>query len=95
MTFRTQKNRKTIMGKGDIKTAKGKRTNGSYGNTRKRKTTATVKPAAVKKVSAAADEKKVAAKKPAVKKETAAKPAAEKKPAAKKPAAKPAKKTEE
>lgn len=76
------------MGKGDIKTAKGKRTNGSYGNTRKRKTTATVAPK--KEVSA---EKKVAAKKPATK--TAAKPAAEKKPAAKKPAAKPAKKTEE
>ena len=75
------------MGKGDIKTAKGKRTNGSYGNTRKRKTTATVKPAAPKKEVSA--EKKVAAKKPATK------PAAEKKPAVKKPAAKPAKKTEE
>ena len=36
------------MGKGDIKTAKGKRTNGSYGNTRKRKTT-TVAPVIAKK----------------------------------------------
>lgn len=75
------------MGKGDIKTAKGKRTNGSYGNSRKRKSTAIVKPADSKKEVSA--EKKVAAKKPATK------PAAEKKPAAKKPAAKPAKKTEE
>ena len=30
------------MGKGDIKSAKGKRTNGSYGNSRKRKSTAKV-----------------------------------------------------
>lgn len=75
------------MGKGDIKTAKGKRVNGSYGNTRKRKkATTTAKPATAKK---AADEKK-----PTVKK-TVAKPAAEKKPAAKKPAAKTTKKTEE
>ncbi|WP_343605081.1 30S ribosomal protein THX [Fluviicola sp.] len=76
------------MGKGDIKTAKGKRVNGSYGNTRKRKKAiATARPAVAKKE--AAEETKTAAKK------TAAKPAAEKKPAAKKPAAKPAKKSEE
>ncbi|MNU88837.1 hypothetical protein D3C71_786610 [compost metagenome] len=76
------------MGKGDIKTAKGKRVNGSYGNTRKRKkVTDALKPAAAKK--ATSDEKKAAAKK------TVAKPAAEKKPAAKKPAAKTTKKTEE
>jgi 30S ribosomal protein S31 len=58
------------MGKGDIKTGKGKRTNGSYGNTRKRKkasslvaTSKAEKPVAEKKAPA----KKVAAKAPAKK----------------------------
>ncbi|MDR0801964.1 30S ribosomal protein THX [Fluviicola sp.] len=76
------------MGKGDIKTAKGKRVNGSYGNTRKRKKAiATAKPVAAKKE--AADATKTAVKK------TTAKPAAEKKTVVKKTAAKPAKKSEE
>ncbi len=46
------------MGRGDKKTAKGKRTMGSYGNTRKRKED--VKPnvvAKVKKVAKAAEDK--------------------------------------
>jgi len=67
------------MGKGDIKSKKGKRAAGSYGVSRKRKTEKTVvetKPKAKK-----------AAKKPAAKKATeskaAAKPAAKKAPAAK------------
>lgn len=69
------------MGRGDKKTAKGKRAMGSYGNTRKRKTTATVIPS-VKKATAKAEapaEKKTVAKKAA-----APKVAAEKKPAVKK-----------
>ena len=49
------------MGKGDIKTTKGKRTRGSYGNTRKRKKTVKI---------VAAKPKKKAAKKPAAKKAT-------------------------
>lgn len=82
------------MGKGDIKTAKGKRTAGSYGKTRKRKkATPAAKP---KKVTTAVAEKKAPAKKtaaakPAAEKKTATaaeKKTAEKKPAAKKPAAK-------
>lgn len=59
------------MGRGDKKTAKGKRTIGSYGNSRKRKTS--TYPI-------------VSAKKETVKKETEVK-AEVKKPAAKKPAA--------
>lgn len=58
------------MGKGDIKTGKGKRTNGSYGNTRKRKKASSTvavakaeKPVAEKKAPA----KKAAAKAPAKK----------------------------
>ncbi|MCE2713580.1 MAG: 30S ribosomal protein THX [Cryomorphaceae bacterium] len=73
------------MGRGDKKTAKGKRALGSYGNSRKKKTT---KPS-VAPVAKAEKKKETAEKKPATKK-AAAKPAAEKKPAAKKA---PAKKT--
>ena len=54
------------MGKGDIKTTKGKRTRGSYGNTRKRKKTVKIVAAKPKKKAA----KKTAAKKPAAKKAT-------------------------
>lgn len=69
------------MGKGDIKTGKGKRTNGSYGNTRKRKKATTASPvAAAEKPKKAVAEKKA----PVAKKAAVAKPAAEKKPAAKK-----------
>jgi 30S ribosomal protein S31 len=68
------------MGKGDIKTGKGKRTNGSYGKTRLRKKATKSAPVAAAKPEKAAAEKKA----PAVKKAAAAKPAAEKKPAAKK-----------
>jgi len=39
------------MGRGDIKTAKGKRTRGSYGNTRKRKVMPTAAHPAAKKVA--------------------------------------------
>jgi ribosomal small subunit protein bTHX len=80
------------MGRGDKKTAKGKRALGSYGNSRKKKVSKpSVAPVAKKEKT-----EKAAEKKPAVKK-AAAKPAAEKKPAAKKaPAAKKTtKKTEE
>ncbi|MFM7474078.1 MAG: 30S ribosomal protein THX [Crocinitomicaceae bacterium] len=71
------------MGKGDKKTAKGKRTMGSYGNSRKRKSdkpVIIVKAKKEKKVKAAATEKKPTAK-------TATKPTAktaEKKPTTKK-----------
>lgn len=81
------------MGRGDKKTAKGKRAMGSYGNSRKKNDSKpSVAPVAKKEKSTAAAEKK-----PAAKKTAAAKPAAEKKPAAKKaPAAKKTtKKTEE
>ena len=40
------------MGKGDIKTTKGKRTRGSYGNTRKRKKTVKIVAAKPKKKTA-------------------------------------------
>jgi 30S ribosomal protein S31 len=82
------------MGRGDKKTAKGKRAMGSFGNTRKKKVSKpSVAPAAKKeKVEA----KPVAEKKPSAKKATA-KSAVEKKPAAKKAPAvkKTTKKTEE
>lgn len=77
------------MGKGDKKTAKGKRAMGSYGNTRQRKSSVTTvsaeKPAKVKKekVTKAPAAKKVAAA-PAEKKVVAKKAPAAKKPAAKK-----------
>jgi ribosomal small subunit protein bTHX len=57
------------MGKGDKKTAKGKRTMGSYGVTRKRKEEKVVIVPKVKKVKKVASETtKPAAKKPAAKK---------------------------
>lgn len=77
------------MGKGDIKTSKGKRFAGSYGKTRKRPTGIPnpSRMAALHAKSAPAAEEtevsKPAAKKPAAKKAPAKKPAA-KKPAAKK-----------
>lgn len=58
------------MGKGDKKTAKGKRIIGSYGNVRKRKPSAT---AIAAKVSAEKAEKPAAEKKPAAKKARTAK----------------------
>jgi len=66
------------MGKGDMKTARGKRSAGSYGKTRKRKKAA--------KPIIEAKPKKKAAKKPAAAKKTTAKKPAAKKPAAKKAA---------
>jgi len=63
------------MGKGDIKSTKGKRTRGSYGNTRKRKKIVKIVAAKPKKKVAT---KKTAAKKPAAKKTVAKKPAAKK-----------------
>jgi ribosomal small subunit protein bTHX len=78
------------MGKGDIKTGKGKRINGSYGNTRKRKKATSTAP-----VVTAKKDKEVVKKAPA-KKAAEAKPAAAKPAAAKKaPAKKTTKKTEE
>jgi 30S ribosomal protein S31 len=58
------------MGKGDIKSTKGKRTRGSYGNTRKRKK--------IVKIVAAKPKKKAAAKKAVAKKTAAKKPVAKK-----------------
>jgi len=58
------------MGKGDIKTTKGKRTRGSYGNTRKRKK--------IVKIVAAKPKKKAAPKKAVAKKTAAKKPVAKK-----------------
>ena len=58
------------MGKGDIKTTKGKRTRGSYGNTRKRKKIVKIVAAKPKKK---ADPKKAVAKKTAAKKPVAKK----------------------
>lgn len=72
------------MGKGDKKTAKGKRSMGSYGNSRKRKSP-TSRAAVASKPSV---KEEVAEKKPATKKATTPKATAEKKTAAKKPAAK-------
>lgn len=62
------------MGKGDIKTAKGKRVRGTYGNSRKRKSAPSVKPVAAakteKKAAAPKAEKKAAPKKAAAPKKT-------------------------
>ena len=63
------------MGRGDKKTAKGKRTMGSYGNTRKRKEDA--KPIVVAKVKKVAKPIEVKAEKP-VKKAAAKKTVAKK-----------------
>jgi 30S ribosomal protein S31 len=67
------------MGRGDKKTAKGKRTMGSYGNTRKRKTTLPIVVSEKPKKEAVKEEKpkKTVAKKVATPK--AAKEVAEKK----------------
>jgi 30S ribosomal protein S31 len=59
------------MGKGDKKTAKGKRIIGSYGNVRKRKTSANA--VVVEKTTKVKAEKPAAEKKPAAKKESATK----------------------
>ena len=74
------------MGRGDKKTAKGKRSMGYYGNTRKKKTAAPVAAPTVKKVKAEAPaEKKATTKKAATPKATAAKkPATTKKTTSKK-----------
>ena len=67
------------MGKGDKKTARGKRAMGSYGVTRKRKEDKVVIVPKEKKVKKAETETaKPAAKKPAVKKPAAKKTATEK-----------------
>jgi len=84
------------MGKGDIKSGKGKRTAGSYGKTRLRKKDKVAAPVVAEKkekVAKAPAEKKA----PAAKKAAPAKPAAEKKaPVEKKaPAAKKTTKKEE
>ena len=71
------------MGKGDIKSTKGKRTRGSYGNTRKRKKIVKIVAAKPKKK---ATPKKTVAKKTEAKKE--APKSATKKPVAKKAAPK-------
>lgn len=68
------------MGRGDIKTAKGKRVRGSYGNTRRKKTSKNVVVAPAKKAAekTEAPAKKVAAKKPTGVKKTTAKAEVEK-----------------
>lgn len=70
------------MGRGDKKTAKGKRFKGSYGVTRKKKTSTSAYVAKPKKAKAETAEKKVAPKK-TTKKATPAKKST-KKPATKK-----------
>jgi ribosomal small subunit protein bTHX len=81
------------MGRGDKKTAKGKRAIGSHGNSRPKKTTAPTTPKSKVKAETTAEKKpaakKVAAPKTAEKKTTVKKETTEKKVAApKKPAAK-------
>lgn len=72
------------MGRGDKKTAKGKRAMGSYGNTRKKKSS-TTNVAPTKSEKTVKTVKKSAAKKSAAKTEsTAAKKTSAKKPATKK-----------
>lgn len=61
------------MGRGDKKTAKGKRTMGSYGNSRKRKTSANPIITATKESVKKEAEVKAEVKKPATKKPAAAK----------------------
>ena len=74
------------MGKGDIRSKKGKRTAGSYGISRQH-SSGNSSLAEIEVLKAAPKKKKPAAKKPAAKKPAAKKPAA-KKPAAKKEATK-------
>ncbi|MBU2018855.1 MAG: 30S ribosomal protein THX [Bacteroidetes bacterium] len=80
------------MGKGDKKTAKGKRSMGSFGNTRRRKTTASIsvieKPAKAEKEVKVAKPKATKAEKPAATKAAAEKAPAKKAPAKKAPAKK-------
>lgn len=76
------------MGKGDIKTTKGKRFAGSYGNTRKRKKSTPY-------VAEEKPKKKTTAKKATVKKETTAKKTTAKKTTTKKTTAKTTKKKAE
>jgi 30S ribosomal protein S31 len=71
------------MGRGDKKTAKGKRAMGSYGNTRKRKTATNSVAPAVKKEAKPVAEKKTTTKKAAAPKATAVKKTAAKKTAKK------------
>lgn len=72
------------MGKGDIKSKKGKRSAGSYGVSRKRKTDKPVIEAKPKKAEKKTAEPKAAEEKTPVKKAAAKKPAAKKAPAKKK-----------
>lgn len=73
------------MGRGDKKTAKGKRAMGSHGNTRpKTKSTTVAKPQVKKAVTEAATEKKTTTKKAAAPKTTVKKATTAKKPAPKK-----------
>lgn len=67
------------MGKGDIKTAKGKRVRGSYGKTRPRKTSSTSVSAAPKVKKVKADTAAKSADKKAATRKTTAKKAATKK----------------
>ncbi|MEY3048171.1 MAG: Ribosomal protein S31e [Bacteroidota bacterium] len=64
------------MGKGDKKTAKGKRIIGSYGNVRKRKSSTTAAVVTKVKVEKPAAEKKPTAKKASATKKTTRKKAA-------------------
>jgi ribosomal small subunit protein bTHX len=81
------------MGKGDKKSAKGKRVMGSYGNSRKRKSSHPIVMAKKEKaVEAKTDEKVKAAAKPKAEKKPVEKKATEKKTSAKKTTTK---KTEE
>jgi ribosomal small subunit protein bTHX len=63
------------MGKGDKKTAKGKRIIGSYGNVRKRKSSITAAVVTKEKAEKPAAEKKPAAKKASATKKTTTKKA--------------------
>jgi ribosomal small subunit protein bTHX len=63
------------MGKGDKKTAKGKRIIGSYGNVRKRKSSTTAAVVTKEKAEKPAAEKKPAAKKASATKKTTTKKA--------------------
>lgn len=76
------------MGRGDKKTAKGKRAIGSYGITRKRKTVASASPVKTEKKVKVVAEKTETVKKAAPKKEVKAKTDTPKKAAPKKAAKK-------
>ena len=76
------------MGKGDRKTAKGKRTIGTYGNSRRKKSNVkpVIKPKEKSRCKKTTTADKETAKKPTAKKAPAKKAAAKKAPAAKKAA---------